>query len=98
VQQSCPGAFALWRNFPSPILPFSHPAAANRIFCAAIQLLPFDLLHRQMPGCMSVTSRHIADRYFFLYIYHKSLIQSKVTFLLNPARRTILYMLYVLCN
>jgi hypothetical protein len=27
---------------------------------------------------------------FFLYIYHKSLIQSKVTFFLNPARRTTL--------
>jgi hypothetical protein len=24
---------------------------------------------------------HFEDRYFFLYIYHKSLIQSKVTFL-----------------
>jgi hypothetical protein len=33
-------------------------------------------------------SLHIADRYFFLYIYHKSLIQSKVMFFLNPARRT----------
>jgi hypothetical protein len=25
-------------------------------------------------------NKHIADRYFFLYIYHKSLIQSKVRF------------------
>jgi hypothetical protein len=33
--------------------------------------------------------QHFVDRYFFLTIYHKSLIQSKVTFLKkNPARRT----------
>jgi hypothetical protein len=43
--------------------------------------------------------KHIADWYFFLYIYHKSLIQSKVTFFfLNSARRTILCTVYVLCN
>jgi hypothetical protein len=35
---------------------------------------------------------------FFLYIYYKLLIHSKVKFFLNPARRTKLCKLYLLCN
>jgi hypothetical protein len=39
---------------------------------------------------------YIADRYFFLYIYHKSLIQSKVTFFLIRPRGPI-YVRFMYC-
>jgi hypothetical protein len=49
----------------------------------------FFFLHYPTTHCGSV---------FFPLYYHKSLIQSKFTFFKNPARRTILFTVYVLCN
>jgi hypothetical protein len=46
-------------------------------------------LLNMLVACLSIHQLNaLRTGIFFLYIYHKSLIQSRVTFFLNPARRT----------